>query len=276
MNFSGSRALSEGFEILKSRFGVLIGTTLIFYVALFAVMAAFGGTMMQVMMAGAGSDPSQAFAGMGLTFVLMYLLIYAIQFAQALATMRLCSDRHAPSIGDAIGAGFRGVPTMFGAVILLAVVGIIGALVVGVVLGLIMAAANSSALGVLLGLIGLVGGIYIAARLSMLTPVIAIDEERNPINAIARSWRMTGSAALKIALVYGAAIVLVVVVFFIILALTVGTSAFTGGQPNPAGLVGFAIGMLVFALSVGLYLVALVAAIHRQLTGGTKAADTFN
>jgi len=277
MNFSGSRALSEGLEILKSRIGVLVGTALIFYVILLAVMAAFGGTMMQVMMVGAGGDPSQAFAGMGLTIFVMYLLIYAIQFAQALALMRLCSDRHPVSIGDAIAAGFRGTPTMFGAVILLGIVGGIGGLVIGMVLGLLMAAAQSSAVSILIGLVGLAGMIYLMARLSMLAPVIAIDEELNPINAIARSWRMTGGAALKIALVYAAAMVLILVLFFVVAALTIGTSMFGagGGAPNPAGLIGFGIGMLVLGLSVGLYFNTLIAAIHRQLSGTTNSAEAF-
>lgn len=268
MNFSGSRALTEGFDILKSRFGVLIATALIFYVMLFAVMFAFGGTIAQLMMVGAGGDPGQAMAGMGLSLLLLYLVIYAIQFAQALALMRLCSDRHAPSIGEAIGAGFRGTPTLFGAVILLAIVGFIGAFIVSLVLGLLIAAVQSGAFSALIGIAALVCMIYILARLSMLIPVVAIDDERNPINAIARSWRMTGGAALKIALVYGAAIVVIVVLFFAVAAMTIGTAMFTGsGAPNPAGLIGFAIAMLALGLSVGLYMNTLVAAIHRQLSG---------
>jgi hypothetical protein len=207
----------------------------------------------------------------------MYLLIYAIQFAEALALMRLCSDRHPVSIGDAIAAGFRGTPTMFGAVILLGIVGGIGGLVIGMVLGLLMAAAQSSAVSILIGLVGLAGMIYLMARLSMLAPVIAIDEELNPINAIARSWRMTGGAALKIALVYAAAMVLILVLFFVVAALTIGTSMFGagGGAPNPAGLIGFGIGMLVLGLSVGLYFNTLIAAIHRQLSGTTNSAEAF-
>ena len=124
MPFSASRAFSEAFDILKSRFGVLIGTALIFWVGLMVIVGVFGGTLMAGMMAsaavGAEPDPAQMFAGMGFSGLLFYLLIYAVQFAMAIALMRLCSDRHPPSIGDAIGAGVRGVPTMFGAVILLA------------------------------------------------------------------------------------------------------------------------------------------------------------
>lgn len=64
MNFSASRALTEGLEILKSRFGVLLGTALVFYAALIAVFAGFGGTVIGVMMAGAREGtPCRPLAG---------------------------------------------------------------------------------------------------------------------------------------------------------------------------------------------------------------------
>ncbi len=279
MNFSGSRALSEGLEILKSRFGVLIATALIFYVAMFAVMAVFGGSLMQVAMMGAGGgDPGQAMAGMGLSLLLFYVLLYAVQFAMTLALMRLCSDRHAPSIGDAIGAGVRGVPTLFGAAILIGIVGLVVGLILGAIVGIIVATANSSAISLIVGLGFAVGAIYLFARMSMLVPVIAIDEERNPITAISRSWRMTDGAALKIALVYGAAIVAIIVLMFLMAGLTIGVGAMGGGAPNPAGIIGFVIGMVVVGLTVGLYMQTLVAAIHRQLSDKSveTATKTFS
>lgn len=271
MPFSASRAFSEAFEILKSRFGVLIGTTLIFWVALVAVAAVFSGTLMAGAMAsaatGAEPDPTQVFAGMGFSIVLFYLLFYAVQFAMSLAMMRLCSDRHPPSIGDAISAGVRGVPTMFGAVIILAIVGIIVGLVFGLIFGAISALLNSGALTALLALAGALLGLYIYARLSMLTPVIAIDEERNPIQAISRSWAMTGQAAFKILLVLGLAIIVSIVAILILVGATIGTAALTGQPPSPGGIIAFIIGMIAFGVTVGLYFQALMAAIHRQVSG---------
>ena len=273
MPFSASRAFSEAFDILKSRFGVLIGTALIFWVGLMVIGMVFGGTMMAGVMASAGTDPDPAamFAGMGFSVVLFYLLIYAVQFAMVIALMRLCSDRHPPSIGDAIGAGVRGVPTMFGAVILLMLVGIAGGMVFGLIFGAISAGLNSGALTVLLAIASLVLMIYLYARLSMLTPVIAIEEERNPIRAISRSWTMTGPAAVKIALVIGLAAIASCLVILVLVFATMGTAALSGQPPSPGGVIAFFLGMVAFAVTVGLYFNALFAAIHRQVSGGDAA-----
>lgn len=276
MTFSGSRALGEAFEILKSRFGVLVGTTLIFWVGLMVVAGVFGGTIMASVMAsastGAEPDPAQIFAGMGFSIVLFYLLLYAVQFAMAIAMMRLCSDRHAPSIGDAISTGVRGVPTMFGVVIILAVAGLIGGLVVGLVVGGLVAVSGSEIISMLMVIAAIVGGLYLYARLSMLTPVIAIDEERNPLRVISRSWAMTGPAALKIVLVVALAAILAGIAVFALLFATIGTAAMSGQPPSIGGMIAFVIAMIAFGLTVGLYFTALIAAIHRQLSGGSAAA----
>lgn len=275
MPFSASRAFSEAFDILKSRFGVLIGTALIFWVGLMVIGIVFGGAMMGGVMASAATgtdpDPAAMFAGMGFSVVLFYLLIYAVQFAMVIALMRLCSDRHPPSIGDAIGAGVRGVPTMFGAVILLMLVGIAGGMVFGLIFGAISAGLNSGALTVLLAIASLVLMIYLYARLSMLTPVIAIEEERNPIRAISRSWTMTGPAAVKIALVIGLAAIASCLVILVLVFATMGTAALSGQPPSPGGMIAFFLGMVAFAVTVGLYFNALFAAIHRQVSGGDAA-----
>lgn len=272
MPFSASRALSEAFDILKSRFGVLIGTALIFWVGLMVITGAFSGTLMAGVMAsaaaGAEPDPAAMFAGMGFSIVLFYLLIYAVQFAMVIALMRLCSDRHPPSIGDAIGTGIRGVPTMFGAVILLVIAGIVGGLLFGLIFGAVAAGLNSGVLTVLLAIASFVLIILLYARLSMLTPVIAIDEERNPIRAISRSWSMTGPAMVKIALVIGLAAIVSVLAILLLMGATIGTAALSGQPPSAGGMIGLILGMLVFGVTVGLYFNALFAAIHRQVSGG--------
>lgn len=275
MPFSASRAFSEAFDILKSRFGVLIGTALIFWVGLIVIMGVFSGTLMAGVMASAAAgtdpDPAAMFAGMGFSIVLFYLLIYAIQFAMVIALMRLCSDRHPPSIGDAIGTGVRGMPTMFGAVILLMIAGIVGGMVFGLIFGAISVGLNSGVLTVLLAIASLVLAILLYARLSMLTPVIAIDEERNPIRAISRSWSMTGPAMVKIALVIGLAAIVSGLVMFVLLFATIGSAVLSGGPPSPGGMIAFILGMVAFGVTVGLYFNALFAAIHRQVSGGGAA-----
>ena len=109
MRFSGSRALSEAFQIMLARIGPLLAVSIIGYAALFA---ASGAVMLSVLpqllgMAGGGFDPGSPdamLAESGVGIFLLYIVIYAISFAQQAALCRLCSDRHAPSIGGAISA----------------------------------------------------------------------------------------------------------------------------------------------------------------------------
>ncbi len=163
------------------------------------------------------------------------------------------------------------MPTMFGSLILLAIVGIITGVVFGLIFGAVSVALNSEVLSVLLAIASLVLAIYFYARLSMLTPVIAIDEERNPIRAISRSWTMTGPAVVKIALVIGLAAIVSIIAVLVLVFATIGTAAMTGQPPSAGGMIAFVLGMIAFAVTVGLYFNTLFAAIHRQVSGGGAA-----
>lgn len=223
----------------------------------------------------------QTFGGMGLSILAFYLMVYAVQFAQQLALMRACSDRHSGTIGDAIGAGIRGMPSLFAAVFLLVVLGGAVMVILSITVGLAMAAANSFMVSLIIGIVCLVGLIFLIARLSMITPVIAIDEVRNPVGAIARSWRLTSAAAFKIAAVFIAAALLMGALFFVAALATLGTAMLSGAaasSPSPAGVIGFMLAMLILGLTVGLYFTALMAAIHRQLSdgGAEEAGETFS
>jgi hypothetical protein len=280
MQFSASQALSEAFQILTSRFGALIGIALIFYAMLIAAAVALGGSIfaqiMATMPAGGGEPSPEVLAGgMGLGLVVFYLLIYAIQFAQQLALTRACSDRHSSSIGDAIVAGFKGVPTMFGAVILLGIVAVVAVIVLSMVFAAITMGTQSAALGVVLVVLAIIGCVYLFARLSMLNPVVAIDEERNPITAISRSWQLTAGNAGRLVLLFFGALLLAGGLAMVLFLATIGVPQ-PGAEPSGAGMIAFLIAMVVFGLTVGLYFVALIVAIHRQLAGpAPQAASVF-
>lgn len=279
MQFSGGRALSEAFEIIKNRFGAMLVVAVIFYVLLFGATFLLGAGMASQLALGMQSPDALA-QGFGAGLILFYLVIYAIQFAQQLALTRLCSDRHQPSIGEAITAGFKGVPTMMGVILLL----LVGGIALGIVLSLVFAAvamgAQSGSLVALLVVLLVVGGLYLMARLCLLNPIVAIDEVRNPITVISRTWSLTSGHALKLVLIFAAVLVVAVVVFLTAMFVTMGGSMLAafgnpgGAAPAPAiaGVLGFVALMLILAIAFGLYFVALMAAIHRQLAGTTTAA----
>ncbi len=280
MRFSGSRALSEALQIMLARIGPLIAVTIIGYVAIFALS---GGVLASVLPAMLGSaqegtaqTPDALFAQFGGGIFLLYIVIYAVSFAQQAASCRLCSDRHEASIGGAISAGIKCVPTLFGVAILLLIALLALALVVSLGMAGIVAGTESAGLSFVLALLMLAGFIYVFVRLSMILPVVAIDDVRNPITAIGNAWRMTGGNVLRLVLVYLLVLVVMGVLFMVLSALTLGS--FTpGAAPSLGNMVGFGVLMLVYGLTVGLYFLALVAAIHRQLADTSVSAveETF-
>lgn len=279
MRFSGSRALSEAFQIMLARIGPLIAVSIIGYIAIFALSGGLIASMMPALMSGAVADPAQSpdaiLAQYGVGIFLLYVVIYAISFAQQAAACRLCSDRHDASIGGAISAGIKAVPTLFGVAILLLIALFALMLVASLGLAGIVAGTESPGLTFVLGLL-LIGFVYIFARLSMILPVVAIDDVRNPITAIGNAWRMTGGNVLRLVLVFVLVMVVMGVLFMVLSALTLG-SFNPGATPGIGNMIGFGVLMLVLGLTVGLYFLALVAAIHRQLSDTSVSAveDTF-
>lgn len=277
MRFSGSRALSEAFQIMLARIGPLIAVSIIGYLAIFALSGGLMASMLPGILSGAQpGSPDAMLAQYGGTIFLLYLVIYAVSFAQQAALCRLCSDRHAVSIGGAISAGVKCVPTLFGVAILLLIALFALMLVASLGMAGVVAGTESPGLTFVLGLLMLIGFIYVFARLSMILPVVAIDDVRNPITAIGNAWRMTGGNVMRLVLVFLLISVVMGVLFMVLSALTLG-SFNPGAAPSIGNMIGFGALMLVFGLTVGLYFLALVAAIHRQLADTSVSAveDTF-
>lgn len=279
MRFSGSRALSEAFQTMLARIGPLLAVSVIGYMAIFALTGGLMATMMPQMMSSVQTgvtSPAAVLAGAGFGLILFYILIYGVSFAQQVALCRLCSDRHEPSIGGAIRAGVNSVPTLFGVAILLLVAAVAAMLVVSLVIAAVAAGSDSPGLAFVIGLLVLIGGVWLFTRLSMVLPVVAIDDVRNPITAIGRAWQLTSGHTLRLVLVYALMLVVTGVLFMVFSALTLGSFS-PGAVPSIGNMIGFGTLMLVFGLTVGLYFMALVAAIHSQLAGASTSAveDTF-
>jgi len=279
MQLSGRTALSDALALFTSRFVSMLIIAVIYFVAVIVLFLVFGAGMFAqmsaAMMGGGGAPPNLAAMGGGFlgTVFLLYLVMYSLQFAEQAALCHLCSDRQEPSIGDSIGVGVRSVPTLLGVAVLLIIAMIVVSLVVGLVVGGAAAASGSSAVSLILSLVMLVCAAAIMTKLSMILPIVAIDGERNPITAIGSSWRMTSGSTFKLFLVLVAAVVVLGVVAIAIFMLTIGVPR-PDNLPSGGGMIAFFVLIVVFAVSAGNYFVALIAAIHRQLSGGTTAAVT--
>lgn len=291
MKFSASKALSESFTIFTGRFAAMAPIALVFALVPLAVFMAFFGTSFAGLQQNQG-NPAAAMQTV-LTMLGSFSLVFIIyMLVRTLGVCALCvaaSSRQAPSLGAAISEGLRAMLPMIGVFLLLivgyVVIAIVLALTIGLsFLGLFGASAaggqvpgaGSVAGAILVVTMIMVTMFYIFTKLSMIVPVIVVDQERSPVRAISRSWSLTRGASFKIFLLlllmgFGAAII-----NGVLNALSGGAMVFA---PNSAGTVNWlqvaiaAISGTVFAM----YFISLIVAIHEQLAGPSVASisDTF-
>ena len=183
-----------------------------------------------------------------------------VQAVGTLAMLTLFTDKSRPTVGAAIRLGAAGVLPYVAAQLLLG-------LGVGAVGGLVLS------LGAVTGITAVVAVAFIAAvcaaayiwiRTSLAAPIIAVERQRNPITALRRSWRLTAGNAARLALFYvllGLALLLVTGLITMVVGLAIAVIAGPEGAK-----IGEAVVSSVLGAVMALYFVAVLAAVHRQLT----------
>lgn len=285
VDYSISKAFSDATRSVTERLGGQIAVWGVFFAIqigafiVFAVM--MGGSAMALAGAGGGGG-AEALAGLGggmiLFMIVFYLAILAIAVAAQAAQVTIASHLRKPSVGDAVNNGFRSALPLFGAMVLLLIAYFIIAFVLGLVVGLLGAASGSGAVGMLfLALVG-VGLAYVGTRLSMLVPVVALDGERNPINAISKSWNMTDGKVLPVLGTYLVFIVALVVVIGAVVAVIAMTAMGGGAMPGFGTMALIFVLYIVAIVAVTIYASSLTAAVHQQLSGRSveDATKTFS
>ena len=291
MQTSVSQILSKTGEVVKTRFGGLLGLFGI-YVAAQIVLAIVlslvaGASMFGAMAAmgagGAGADPAGLGMGLGAGMILMLILLYLvfilIAMAQTGSLIAFASPLQRLSLGDALNAGFRSALPLLGVFVLLMIVYIVCAFIVGLVLGVI--GSISTTLSGLLGILMIPVLIYAACRICTIYGVVAVDGVRNPVTAIQRGWAQTASNVLPI---------LGVTVIFLVAAAVVGGLLFmpmfssimgasmTGAPPSFTGMGLSMIGFLIFWVVATIVSSALYAVIHAEVSdsSASKATEVFS
>lgn len=200
----------------------------------------------------------------------VFLAIFVIQFIGSMSLFALLSDRGNPTVGEALGTGLRSIPSYLAAQLLTALA---GGVIIGLPLGIVSAVAPGPVVGLVL-IAAVVVMIYIFIKLSLIAPVIAVEGERNPLQAIARSWRLTKGNSFRIALF----LFLLMFTIGIIAALVSGLlGVVLAALGEPVTTIGIdLVSALVNAVVTVIFLV-VTAAIHRQLAGPSSEAlaETF-
>lgn len=284
MDYSISKAFSDATRSVTERLGGQIAVWGVFFAiqigATIVLMMMMGGSIMALAGPG-GADPG-AMAGLGggmiLFLFLFYVVIIAIAMAANAAQVTIASHLRKPAVGDAVNNGFRSALPLLGAAVLLLIAYFVIALVLSLVVGGLAAVSGSGAVSIVL-FAGLgVGLAYVGTKLSMLVPVVALDGERNPINAISKSWNMTNGKVLPVFLTYLAFIVALVVVIGAIVAALVLPTMSGGAMPGVGMMVLLLVVYLVAIVAVTLFAASLTAAVHLQLSGRSveDASKTFS
>jgi len=200
-------------------------------------------------------------------FILMGLA-QAVGFISLLALLR---DDRKPTVGEAIKNGFVGLLPYIGVELIIA----FGAAIVVMVLVGIPVALDITALAFVTMIAAIVALVYVMIKLSLVTPVIAIEKDMNPISILKRSWALTKGNSLRLFLFYFLlAIAYIVIAGVIGLILGLGLNLLGDGiaykiaDGTVEGLMSSA-GTLIFA--------AILAAVHRQLAGPSTGnlSETF-
>ena len=279
MKFDSNQAWQQATAAVSANFSMLLPIAGVFFLVPSLVSTWFFGDMQAAMLANiANPQANEAmvqgmigkFAGFGLAAML-------VQSVGNMALLGLLTDRARPTVGEAIGNAVKSLPTVIGAIVLFIVAYFVVALVAGIVIGGAAALVKSMALTAILAIAALVAVFYVLTKLSLTLPVIVIERVMNPATALTRSWQLTKGNSFRIFLFYlllAIAYLVVAIVVFVALGslFGIGQMAVGAAPPGSAALIGMGLLSGVLGAVVAMYLNAILAAVHRQLSGPSADA----
>lgn len=189
-----------------------------------------------------------------------------IQAVGVLALLRLLTDAARPTVGDSLAFGVKAL------IPYIAVQLLIGLIIAATVIVLVsIGAMIAPAVAIMLLLVSLAAIIYLWVKFSMVSPVIAIEGVMNPVSALRRSWTLTKGNSIMLFLFY---LLLVVVAIVVMLVAGMVFSIFALAGDDIGSFVSTIGGSLV-GMGLVVIMLAVLAAVHRQLAGTVDAEETF-
>lgn len=189
----------------------------------------------------------------------VFLILAVIQGIGVLAMLALVRRRANPTVGEALGSGAKLVLSYIAAQLLQT------GIIVGVAFLLIavFAVTGLQLLAALGAVMASVIALYLLVKFSLISPVIGIEGERNPVAALRRSWALTKGNSMRLFVFY-ILLILAFVIVSAVISLVLGLVFALAGEQ--AALMGEAI-ISGIANAVGIVLmVCVLGAIHTQLT----------
>ncbi len=267
------RIFSTSFAMFRQRFWPLAGMWAVFFAIQIPGSVALGIVMVLMIGDVAGPEPAlydpASIASLGIGTIIFVVLFYAayvvILLAQQAAMVTLASPLEEPAFGAALGRGFKSALPFFAITVIL-MLGYF--LIAGVIGGVAGAAGGGSVISVVLALLSLPVLVYLACRLAVLVPVVAVEKVFNPIAAIKRSWAVTrgrvGVIFLALCAFVAVSLVALCLTFAVIFG---GIFAAQVNDGAAAGVAAGGVGVLLF-IAYTIFAAAFTAAMHSEVTGG--------
>ncbi|WP_284124477.1 glycerophosphoryl diester phosphodiesterase membrane domain-containing protein [Parerythrobacter aestuarii] len=275
MKFDMSRAWDDGIAMLRRNTNMVTIIAGVFFFLPYLVLMLMTPDMSQnpAMQPGA-NDPDAMMNAMMAVYREIWWLILLMALLQGVGTLAiyaLISHSNRPTVGEAIGFGFKGLLPFLGIGLLQSLALM---LVAGIPLG-IAAATGSILLISLVGLTAVVLVIYVYTKFSLSVAVIGMEKQFNPVKAMGRSWALTKGNSLRLWLFYFL-LFLAFGVLSAVVAMVVGLVLSLAG-PEVALFGNGLVSSLINTVFVCVFL-SVVAAAYRQLSGGTpdSISETFD
>lgn len=215
-----------------------------------------------------GANPEELMATLGIYYrqALPFIAVMVVlQLIGTLAILTLFTDRSRPTVGEALKQGLFSAVPCFAAQLLTGLgAGLVFALLIG-----IAAATGSRALAAVTALFCGAGMLVIFIRTALVAPVVAVDRIRNPIVALKRSWELTQGNAGRLLLYFALLVIAFLIIVIVAMGLIGVVLALLLSGEN-ARVVAAIISSALSAVGT-LYFVAIIASIHRQLSGPSAA-----
>lgn len=202
------------------------------------------------------------------------LAIFLSGLAQAIgliALLALLRDDTKPTVGEALKVGIMGLLPYIGAQ-LLAGLGL--GLAIVVLIG-IPAAAGLGAIAAIFMLAAIPLFAYVMIKISLVSPVIAIEKLMNPVAILKRSWSLTKGNSFRL-LGYYVLLLIALLVISMVIGIVFGLFSALMGTGTAFQLINAVFSGLLSGAAT-MVLAGVMAAIHRQLAGPSTGSleNTF-
>ncbi len=274
MNFDMNTCWSRAVELLQSNFQLLLIVAGVFL--LLPTLAIYMLIPDMQML----SDPTidqdilaEKMLEMAGPLMAVGLVSMVFQFAGNAAMVALMGDTR-PTVGQAIGAGFKSVLSLFGVLLIFVVLIMIGGVAIMVPF-VLLAALLTPVLAGFAVLPVLFFMIWLLARMSMAMPVIVLGAVGNPVTAITQSFALTKPKQWPIAGFWTVIYVIMTIASFLFNGAIAVIAAIAGSGTMVTAITGLSNG-LTGAIS-GAIVCAVAVAMYMQLSGPSQSAieETF-